>query len=524
LIGDATRDDLRMRVVARLAGAALAALVGLAAAIVAINFGEPTKKKLILSAAACVAGAVGLATRRPALVLLPLWILALPYNRMYYVFDGLVGNQGPQGPYVIPADGVFVALLGLWVFESAVLKRRCPSHGIRLHLWLVPLAVAAIISGLQAERMSWAMFELFRLLKFALVLWYIRANFTRAHWWTAIAGIGASVLVQSGVAGLQMARRSTAGVFGLVGAGPGPDQGLAELGSQAVGGWLRAVGTIGHPSNLACYLLLTVPVFVALAIAARTWQGRGLSAIVAVAGLAGLGCTLSRWPAALMVLQLLMLLVVLTKLRFLRAKRAIGLACITTFLVTLMLLPLHDLIYRRLTEDLRASLDFRAKDSRIALEIFRGAPLVGVGLNNYAVHLLRYDPEIEWALENADKVRHTLKIRTFVALHNFYLFLLAETGLLGLGAMLLFFGTVVWRGVGEIAVAHGSAQAVGVGLMVGMLGVMAQGLVDFSFWVDPIFYTFALICGLIVTVGITAEPSTCPVARCPVTIPSGAAA
>lgn len=524
MIGDATRDDLRARLTAHAVGVALPVLVGLAAAFVAINFGEPTKKKLVIVAGACAAGAVGLATRRPSLVLLPLWIVALSYNRMYYVFDRLVGNHGPQGPYVIPADGVFAVLFGLWVFDASVRKHRSLSDGPRLHGWLAPLAAAAVISALQAEQASWAMFELLRLAKFGLVLWYIRANFTRAHWWVAIAGIGASVLVQSGVAGMQMARRSTAGVLGLVGGGAGADAGLAELGAQAVGGWFRAVGTIGHPSNLACYLLLTVPVFAALVIGAREWWVRVGSAIVAVAGLAGLACTLSRWPAALMVAQLFLVLVALVKLGFLRAQRAIGLVCVMTFLVMLILLPLHDLIYRRLTQDLRASLDFRAKDTRIAMEIFRGAPIMGVGLNNYAVHLLRYDPEYQWAMENADKVRHTLHIRTFVALHNIYLFLLVETGLLGLASLVLFYLMVLWKGAHEVAAARGPAQAAGVGLIVGVLGVLAQGFVDFSFWVDPIFYTFALVCGLLMTVRGADEGPAAPAWRTAGVLPVGAMA
>ncbi len=33
--------------------------------------------------------------------------------------------------------------------------------------------------------------------------------------------------------------------------------------------------------------------------------------------------------------------------------------------------------------------------------------------------------------------------------------------------------------------------------LAGMLGVIAQEIVDYSFWVDPVFYTFALIASMV---------------------------
>ncbi|MBI4719038.1 MAG: O-antigen ligase family protein [Planctomycetes bacterium] len=474
-------------------------LAGVGACAASAAFGEPTKKKLIfLAAIPCVALAAYV-TGRPRSVLLFLWTLLLPYNRMYYSFDGLTGDHGAHGLYWIPTDALLLLLLALWGHDRLVLKRPARPEGAALARWFIPFLAVGLIATANAERTVWGLFDLYRLLKVVLILWYVRTCFEREDWWACVAGLGCSVLVQSGLAGLQMATRSVSGVLGLLGGGGAETGGgLEEVGSAAVGGWLRAVGTIGHPSNLACYFLLTIPPFVALALAARRPLARWVCAGVSLCGLGGLACTLSRWPGALMGLQLAALAVVLVGLRHVSAKRMMGLAGVGAFAVALALLPFQDLIYKRLTGDLRASLDFRAKDTRVALEIFGEHPFLGVGLNNYAVQVMRYNPELQWALEKADEVRRTLNIRTFVALHNFYLFMLVETGVIGLAALILFYLAVVLLGLRAVGQVRGGLQATGAGLMIGVLGVYGQGFVDFSFWVDPILYTFALVTGMLV--------------------------
>ncbi|MCP4589401.1 MAG: hypothetical protein GY842_01525 [bacterium] len=494
-----------------LASFALAAGVGLCAFFAALQFGEPTKQKLILVAALPIITLACVIVGRTRTVLLFLWVLLLPYNRMYYVFDGVVGNHGIHGPYLIPADLVLLALFGLWAHEAVILKRKSRPAGPRLERWLLPFTLACVLSAFSASQMSWALFDILRLVKFAAILVYVRYNFTRRDVWACIAALLCSLLVQSGIAILQMVLRSTSGLLGLL-SGGAEDVELQQIGAAAVGGWLRAVGTVGHPSNLACYLLMPLPVAVALAVTAPRYAVRFVCAVASLVGLVGLTCTLSRWPAALGMLQLLTLATVLTGLGYLRATQTIGLVCVSMLVGASVVMWRSDLIHQRLTQDLGASLEFRAKDARVAWDLFEQAPLVGVGLNNYSVHMIERDPEFRWTIEHADRARHTLKIRTFVALHNFYLFMLAETGLLGLTTLLVLYLAVIYRGAQGVFAVRGVWQTTGVGLTVGMLGVLGQGLVDFSFWVDPILYTFALVAAMTVRIptlaGAEAEPAS----------------
>lgn len=255
-------------------------------------------------------------------------------------------------------------------------------------------------------------------------------------------------------------------------------------------------------------MLIPIPLAAALALTAPNVKVRLLSGIATLLGLGGLGCTLSRWPAALTVGQFALLAILLTRLGLMRAKQTLGLVCVSTFVGAVALLPFSDLIYERITRDLGASMDFREKEAEVALTMFESAPLLGVGLSNYAVYLIELNPEMRWTLENADKVRHTLKIRTFVALHDFYLFMLAETGILGLAGLLVFYLGIIYCGVRSILATNGVWRAVGVGMLVGILGVLGQGFVDFSFWVDPILYTFVIVAAILAKLAVLENANT----------------
>lgn len=487
------RASLQAALLPRLGSLALGSLVGICAVVATVGLGEPTKKKLLFLALSPALPLLMAVTRHPKAVLLFFWVLTLPYNRMYYSFDAIFGNNHSQGPYWIPSDVFLAGLLGLWLYELIILKRSPRPSGRSLVVWGIPFAIAGLASALFAERPAWAFFELARMLKVSVVLVYLRYNMGPIEWWTCAGAMAAGVLFQSILAVMQMALRSVSGVLSMFGGGQvAVDPSAQELGLAAMGGWIRAVGTIGHPSNLACFLLIPIPLLLALGLTARPPVFRIGCLLCGLAGLVGLACTLSRWPWALASAQILVLIAGLTVMRFMTAQRALGIGVVGLFLATVMLLPLSNRIYERMTRDLGASLDHRAKDRRVAMEIFSLSPIVGVGLNNYAVHVLKYDPEMEWALSNEDVVRTTMNVRAFAALHNFYLFLLAESGILGLTAILFFFFGAVRAGFIAVRSSLGTFKPACLGLLLGILGVLAQGFVDFSLWVDPILYSFAL--------------------------------
>jgi O-antigen ligase len=313
------------------------------------------------------------------------------------------------------------------------------------------------------------------------------------------------MLAQAVLGILQVATRRVGGVLAIFGLGESADAALQQAGEWAIGGWIRAQGTIGHPSNLACYFLIPIPLFLALGFSLRRRALRLVSLFSGAVGVAGLVCTLSRWPWVLLAVQTVFLAAGLAWARSAPTKRIVGTACITAFLAMAAVLPLSDFIYDRFTRDLKASLEFRAKQNKTAFALAEQSPFFGAGLNNYRLHLLRYEPELEWAFENEDKMRLGLSRRVFVMPHNLYLALLAETGYVGLGTFLLFVGGAVWTGVRAVIRTTGAWRAACLGLTLGLAAALAQQLVDFSLWVDPVLMTFAVGYGMLLTAPALSE-------------------
>jgi putative inorganic carbon (HCO3(-)) transporter len=436
-------------------------------------------------------------SRRPKLVLLFAWVMALTYNRQYFSFEAVAGANGGQGPYWIPADIFFIPLLAGWVYEAAILKSMPRTRSVPVHALFVPFALVGVASALGAERPDWTLYESIRAAKVLLILLYVRANFGTQEWWTAAAAMTCAVAFEGGLGAVEVAtqRSGLLGVLGL--AGSPADEFPDEFRQEVFYGWRRATATMNHPPNLACYLVLTLPMVWGLALTAVHSRVRAAAAMAGTLGLIGLACTLSRWPWAIAAIQLLGLLMATAWLRLVPVQRALGLVCVTGFAAIVTLAPWSDFIADRINRDLDRSFEFRQNENRVALAVFADHPLVGVGLNNYSRYLFRYQSEMTWALASEDLAVRKLHVRFIAAPQNGFLLPLAETGLLGLAAFLFYLAGSIAVGLRAVQTVSGWGRGVVVGLTVGLLGVMAQQIVDYSIWTDPVLYTFALIVGML---------------------------
>jgi hypothetical protein len=90
-----------------------------------------------------------------------------------------------------------------------------------------------------------------------------------------------------------------------------------------------------------------------------------------------------------------------------------------------------------------------------------------------------------------------LHLRAIVSPQNGFLHGLMEVGILGFAAWLLYWLGVFRIGIGAIFRARGYRQAAYVGMCIGLAGVVMQQSIDFSYWVDPLLFTFALIAGML---------------------------
>lgn len=145
-----------------------------------------------------------------------------------------------------------------------------------------------------------------------------------------------------------------------------------------------------------------------------------------------------------MLLGLACLALVFIARRVLPAPRVIGIAVICVMLGALVLMPVAGKIVDRLTGDFQGSVEFRGEYNEAALDIWRLAPVLGVGPAGFVPKLPAFHPD--YARINADiqPARKEANVRAIAPVHNVYLWLLAELGLLGLSAFVLFLASAAW--------------------------------------------------------------------------------
>ncbi len=479
------------------AGALLIALLaGVSACAAASVLGDLPRKKLAMVVLGLGIFVVAFVLRQPKRVLLFFWVFSLTYNRSYFPFDNIWDN-GSQGFYWIPADVFFLALLAWQAYEAIIAKRRTPTTRTRAWPWILPFATVCLLSVFVAARPDWALAEIARMAKFALVLWYLGREMGREEWWTCVAALGFGVVLQS-TYNVLLLGGGRSGIGALLGGGDQIEATLRLLDTDGSTRY-REAGTMGHPNILAPYLLLLVPMFLALSMYFRERRYRLACGFVGIAGLYGIAVTLSRMAWVLAAIELFVLAMALTVMHVLRAKQTLGIFSVVGLAVILALLPFSKQIEDRITGDFKASVDFRADYDRIALDIFFHHPLLGVGINNFSLALRDYDPEVDSFVERSEIVRKGIGIRVIAAVHNLYLMLLAETGILGVASFLMFVIVVLRWGRRAVRSAAPPEQIASLGLVIGVVGVLGHQVTEFSLWSDPLLFTFALVIVMFVT-------------------------
>ncbi|MEC9374091.1 MAG: O-antigen ligase family protein, partial [Planctomycetota bacterium] len=308
-------------------------------------------------------------------------------------------------------------------------------------------------------------------------------------------GAAFMILAQSAYGVLQVASRGSFEISALLGAGPGAA--LREFQSDLQQEWHRARGTLGHPNILAPWLMLLAPAFLAMSTVIRDRALQLVCFTVGAVGLVGVAFTLSRAAWAVAFVQMCILAAALTWMGALKARQTLGIAVVVGLAGVLATAPFIDTLVERVTRDFVASVDFRAEYNEDALAIFMKSPAIGVGPNNFVHYLPEYDPTINDFLEEANTVRKLVNIRVIAAVHNMYLLLLAEIGILGIAAFFVFIAGALHRGMRAVANTSGPLQMASLGLTIGILGVMGVQFTEFSLWVDPVLYTFALTVALL---------------------------
>ena len=221
----------------------------------------------------------------------------------------------------------------------------------------------------------------------------------------------------------------SAGVVGAVAILGAGEQELVSGGAIAIG---RAQGTFDQPNLLGFFLALTIPVAVLMA-SRGPWVRRTAMLVAGGVAFAGLMLTLSRTS----IVGTFVALLVLLAWRPLRRAAAVGLASLAVFALfnngTLQQAEQVQVVGQRLGA--LASQGIGGDPGRYTLytqtpEVIIDHPVLGVGQGNFSIAAAKY------GIRDPDGL-------PFDHAHNLPLTVAAETGLLGLAALILFAAFVI---------------------------------------------------------------------------------
>jgi len=249
----------------------------------------------------------------------------------------------------------------------------------------------------------------------------------------------------------------------------------------------RARGTVGHANGYAMYLVTALPFALAMIFTRVKNLWKVFAGIVLCAGTIGLIFSLSRggWIGFAAIFTVVMIFAVR---RFPNQRRKIALICILALILLLSLSFMgSDLIMARLSSNDHGAAVSRITMAHGALAIIKDHPLSGVGLNNYSLFMPMYD----WATY--------LEHKGPMVVHNVFLLIAAETGIIGLIAFIWFLTGVLKKAWSSAAKTSSDISwIVFVGTFAAYVSLSIHGLVDFSLlWDLTLFTQFWLLAGLV---------------------------
>jgi O-antigen ligase len=436
------------------AGGLLAALLALGAIAVPQRLAV-----VILPAAVLIVIALAIRDLRRVLLVVALIDLPLGFDINVGYSDSVAKLGGISGFNLSLTTGCLIVLYAMWLGEvlggGSQSRWRAP-----IGLCIPPLLyLASVVLSLTVARdVTLSSYELFMLLQIFLLYLYIVST---------VRGDGEVLLLVAALLfGLVfeslfiLAQRYLGPGFHLPGITNRIDAGIAASGLST-----RLGGTLGSPNTAGSYLALLLPVALAVTIAPLARRYKLLAAVGFVLGVAALVDTLSRGGWIAFAISCGLVCLVAVQRRWLPLVIPAAVAGVLAMVMLISALPLQHAVLRRLTGNDYGSAHSRVDLAHMAENVIRDHPVFGVGANNYALVLPQYE-----TARFSQAWHYTV--------HDKYLLVWAETGIVGLVAFLGFLLSTVGRGARAVRQSNRLRAILALGLTAGVVGQFAHMSVD----------------------------------------------
>ncbi len=382
------------------------------------------------------------------------------------------------GYYISLALIPLLALYGRWIWRTMMGKAKF-RFSRSLLLPLAFFAFFCVLSIFRADYPILTHWELASLAYCLLFFFFMVGNIhDRDDIRLIVLGLVLSVAVQAILALTQFITGTSLGL-GIFGEA---QQLMSDIAGTSV--ISRASGTLGHPNSLAMYLEVMLPIVLAAALVASSWLRRMILTGVFLLGSAALIATLSRGGIIVSVPVLLLMILIWGK-RSGRLGMVGSVVLAGVAVAALLLVLMENPIKSRFFEDRYETAHIRLPLMHVAFNMIEHNLWQGVGLNNYSQTAHKYDYTVE---------RVTIEFTHPV--HNMFLLLLAEIGIFGFLAFLVFLFGTLRKGWDASKIRDREMSIYALGLTLGLLAMLLHAFVDY-FYLSSNF-TFWFISGAIV--------------------------
>ncbi|OQX81764.1 MAG: hypothetical protein B6D56_01430 [Candidatus Omnitrophica bacterium 4484_70.1] len=246
----------------------------------------------------------------------------------------------------------------------------------------------------------------------------------------------------------------------------------------------RVSGLLGHANMYAMYFVLFLPIAFSISLSSEKMFLRIFSFLSFCLGILGLVLSFSRGGIVSLAIAMGLFCVIYNRRIFTRK----NVLFILSYLVILIcgVIIFWDKIIMRFISSPVAQLSVRYYLNRSALKMIHNHPFLGVGLNNFAVQLAHFD-----TLGIASAFRFPV--------HNLYLLIASESGLICLFFFLVFIGMVLLAAI-DLYRRHPYSLLgqLALGIFCGITGVLIHSLIDYPLRYNTMYQTFFMVCFVVI--------------------------
>ena len=388
-----------------------------------------------------------------------LLVFCLPFQTRKVIWQwGENGFNEWTSAFLYLTDILILILFLFWFLRNR--EKRFFKNGIKMArgavarggFWLIVFLAIALVSLIQARNIQLGFYSWLKLLEFALLFFYLKNNFKDLFNFTRLS----QALVMSGFAQSLIVLWQYAGQKGL------EINGVAKIIVDGVT-LMRPYGSFPHPNVLAAFLLLCIFCLYSLWLAKkRSFVWNCLLIIAGFLIIFAFWLSFSRTALLVFLITIPLYFILLLK-----QKRNILIFLFIVFCsVLFVFLAGAEVSSRFAISTSEQAVGLRAFYNETALSIINQYPLFGVGQGNFV-----------WEIS---KALDLMSAWLYQPVHNIYLLIASETGLLGLVAFLMFLFLILSELFGDCPRCGDSPQIIG--LVIVFFGFLFMALFDHYFW------------------------------------------